>query len=33
MTDRVTLEPIDAADVTIVVDNSIDLLLPHERVA
>ena len=33
MTDRVTLEPIEAADVTIVVDNSIDLLLTNERVA
>jgi 7,8-dihydropterin-6-yl-methyl-4-(beta-D-ribofuranosyl)aminobenzene 5'-phosphate synthase len=33
MIDRVTLEPVDAADVTIVVDNSIDLLLTNERVA
>lgn len=33
MTDRVALEPIDAADVTIVIDNSIDLLLTNERVA
>lgn len=33
MTDRVTLEPVEAADVTIVVDNSIDILLPNERVA
>ena len=33
MTDRVTLEPVDAADITIVVDNSIDLLLTNERVA
>lgn len=33
MTDRVTLEPVDAADVTIVVDNSIDILLTNERVA
>ncbi len=33
MTDRVTLEPVDAADVTIVVDNSIDLLLTNERIA
>ena len=28
MNERVELEPIDAADVTILVDNSIDLLLP-----
>lgn len=33
MTNRVTLEPIEAADVTIVVDNSIDLLLTNERAA
>lgn len=33
MTDRVALEPIEAADVTIVIDNSIDLLLTNERVA
>ncbi len=33
MTDRVTLEPVDAASVTIVVDNSIDILLTNERVA
>ena len=31
MTDRVTLEPVEAADVTIVVDNSLDILLPNER--
>jgi len=28
MTERVTLLPVDAAHVTIIVDNSIDLLLP-----
>ena len=33
MSDRVTLEPVDAADVIIVVDNSIDILLTNERVA
>ncbi len=33
MTEQATLEPVDAADVTIVVDNSIDLLMPNERVA
>ena len=33
MTDRVTLDPVDAADVTIVVDNSVDILLTNERVA
>jgi 7,8-dihydropterin-6-yl-methyl-4-(beta-D-ribofuranosyl)aminobenzene 5'-phosphate synthase len=33
MTDRVTLEPVDAADVVVVVDNSIDILLPDERAA
>jgi 7,8-dihydropterin-6-yl-methyl-4-(beta-D-ribofuranosyl)aminobenzene 5'-phosphate synthase len=29
----VTLEPIDAAEVLILVDNSIDILLTNERVA
>ena len=33
MTDRVLLEPVDAADVTIIADNSIDLLLTNERAA
>ncbi len=33
MTDRVWLEPVDAADVTIIIDNSIDLLLINERAA
>ena len=33
MSDRATLEPIDAAEVTIVVDNSIDILLANERMA
>src|SRR5512145_2937290 len=33
MSDRVTLEPVDGADVIIVVDNSIDILLTNERVA
>ena len=33
MTEHATLEPVDAADVTIVVDNSIDLLMPNERAA
>src|SRR5512143_517587 len=33
MSDRVTLEPIDAAEVTIVVDNSVDLLLINDRMA
>jgi 7,8-dihydropterin-6-yl-methyl-4-(beta-D-ribofuranosyl)aminobenzene 5'-phosphate synthase len=33
MSDRASLEPVDAADVTIVVDNSIDILMTNERVA
>ena len=33
MSDQVTLEPVDAADVTILVDNSVDLLLPGDQVA
>jgi 7,8-dihydropterin-6-yl-methyl-4-(beta-D-ribofuranosyl)aminobenzene 5'-phosphate synthase len=33
MTDRVTLEAVDAADVTVLVDNSVDLLLTNERIA
>jgi len=33
MNDRVTLEPVDAADVTILVDNSVDILLTNERIA
>jgi 7,8-dihydropterin-6-yl-methyl-4-(beta-D-ribofuranosyl)aminobenzene 5'-phosphate synthase len=33
MTQQVVLRPIDAAEVTIVVDNSIDLLLPSTEVA
>jgi 7,8-dihydropterin-6-yl-methyl-4-(beta-D-ribofuranosyl)aminobenzene 5'-phosphate synthase len=33
MSDRATLQPVDAADVTVIVDNSLDLLLTNERVA
>ena len=33
MTDRVALLPIDVADVTILVDNAIDILLPSNEVA
>jgi 7,8-dihydropterin-6-yl-methyl-4-(beta-D-ribofuranosyl)aminobenzene 5'-phosphate synthase len=33
MNDRVTLEPVDAAVVTVVVDNSIDILLTNDRAA
>lgn len=33
MSDRVTLEPVDLAEVTIVVDNSIDILVPSTDVA
>ena len=33
MSDHVTLEPVDAADVTILVDNSVDILLPGDQVA
>ena len=30
---QVTLLPVDVADVTILVDNSLDILLPSEKVA
>ena len=33
MSDHVRLEPVDAADVTIIVDNSVDILLTNERMA
>src|SRR5437899_10320918 len=33
MTDRVALLPIDVADVTILVDNAIDILLPSNEIA
>src|SRR6476660_5626115 len=33
MSERVTLLPVDAADVTILVDNSLDILLPSDEVA
>jgi len=33
MSEHVTLQPIDAADVTILVDNSIDILLPSTETA
>ena len=33
MNDRVALDPVDAADVTILVDNSVDILLTGDRVA
>jgi len=33
MSDRVTLEPVDGADVTILVDNSVDILLTGDCVA
>ena len=33
MSDRVALEPVEAADVTILVDNSVDILLTNERMA
>jgi hypothetical protein len=33
MTDRVWLEPVEAAEVTIIADNSIDLWLTTERAA
>ncbi len=33
MNEQVMLLPIDAADVTIVVDNSVDLLLPGNEMA
>jgi 7,8-dihydropterin-6-yl-methyl-4-(beta-D-ribofuranosyl)aminobenzene 5'-phosphate synthase len=33
MSERVELEPVDAADVTIVIDNSVDILLPSDQVA
>ena len=33
MKDRVVLEPVDVADVTILVDNSVDILLTGDRVA
>src|SRR6266702_1963966 len=33
MSEQVTLQPIDAADVTILVDNSIDILLPSTQTA
>lgn len=33
MSERVALQPVDAADVTILVDNSVDILLPNTEVA
>jgi 7,8-dihydropterin-6-yl-methyl-4-(beta-D-ribofuranosyl)aminobenzene 5'-phosphate synthase len=33
MSERVTLLPVDAADVTILVDNFLDILLPSDEVA
>ena len=33
MSERVTLLPVDAADVTILVDNSLDILLLSDEVA
>jgi len=33
MSERVTLLPVDAADVTILVDNSLDILMPSDEVA
>ena len=33
MSDQAALEPVDIADVFILVDNSIDMLLTNERVA
>ncbi len=33
MSDHVTLAPVEAADVIILVDNSVDLLLPGDQVA
>jgi 7,8-dihydropterin-6-yl-methyl-4-(beta-D-ribofuranosyl)aminobenzene 5'-phosphate synthase len=33
MSERVALQPVDAADVTIVVDNAIDILAPSTEVA
>ncbi len=33
MTERITLQPVDAADVTIVVDNFTDILLPSTEIA
>jgi 7,8-dihydropterin-6-yl-methyl-4-(beta-D-ribofuranosyl)aminobenzene 5'-phosphate synthase len=33
MSDRVSLEPVDAANVTVLVDNFIDALLPSSEVA
>jgi 7,8-dihydropterin-6-yl-methyl-4-(beta-D-ribofuranosyl)aminobenzene 5'-phosphate synthase len=33
MSERVTLQPVDAADVTIVVDNAIDILVPSTELA
>jgi hypothetical protein len=33
MGERVALQPVDAADVTIVVDNGIDILAPSTEVA
>ena len=33
MSEHVTLLPVDAADVTILVDNSLDILLPSDDVA
>ncbi len=33
MNDRVTLESVDVAEVTILVDNSVDILLTNERMA
>ena len=33
MSEHVTLFPVDTADVTILVDNSLDILLPGDEVA
>jgi hypothetical protein len=30
---QVTLSPVDVADVTILIDNSLDILLPSDKVA
>ncbi len=33
MSEHVTLLPVDSADVTILVDNSLDILMPSDEVA
>ncbi len=33
MSERINLESVDVADVTIVIDNSVDILLPSDQVA